>query len=693
MNLTPAMGSAVSGLQAYQAALDVIGNNLANLGTPGFKAGRVEFQELLSQTLRFGTAPQGWMGGIDPLQIGTGVGITAVRSDFNPGALQVTGRAGDLAVDGGGFFILRDADGLRAYTRDGSFGVDARGILVDPSSGFAVQGLNADPVTFALPAGGALEDVRIPLGGMQMAAQTQNALFGGNLDGGGALAHMGTLLQSVQFLDNGSTPADANTALTDLWRVDGSGTLDLDLDLGDTITVNADKGGQALPERRFFVGSSLPPGYDGFGTTFGELAAFLQRSLGVDASSPLHYGAIRDNDVDPNTTGMSLTVPAVFAPSTSGTWTLTDPSIVDFGLEGVRPGDIVRFNTGAGAGQAGVVAAVALDTLTISPLGASLPLPASGDSYTIHQPAGVSIVDAASTPWLTDGALLVAGNAGLANALTSVAIANQSDNLDFGTFAQIEAASGESIRTQGVVYDSLGNARSVHFTFVLESRGAVDPLGQQQGVTWRVFVEAEDGALLALNGALLGTDPVAGGGRVVFDANGQFLLQEAADPQGFATIRLPNAGAETPLSFATDFSGLTGLASAPSTAGLAAQDGLATGVLTGYSIGADGIVTGIFSNGGTRSLAQLFLARFRNPDGLLADGANVYRENANSGTALVGRPGEQGLGSVLGGTLEASNVDLAKSFGDLIAAQRAFQANARVLSRADQMLEELVKLL
>ncbi len=692
MALTRAMGAALSGLNAQQFALDTIGNNLANSTTTGFRSGRVEFQTLLSQTIRFGTAPQGQLGGVDPVQVGFGVGIGTVTHNFNQGELRTTGVASDLAVDGDGFFITRDGHGDQAFTRDGSFTVNPNGLLHDPSTGYVVQGVNADYTNFSIPAGGPLEDLTIPVGNLQIAAQTQNALFDGNLNSGADIAHMGTLLQSVQLLDSGATPADAATDLVDLFRVNGPGVLDLDIDLGDTITVNAQKGGRTLPEQRFFVGNSLPVGYDGFGTTLGDLSAFLQRATGINTSSPLNYGAIRDNDVNPNTTGMSLSAPAVFAPSTGAAWTLTDPSVVDFDLEGVKVGDIIRFNSGPGAGQTAVISAVAGSTLTIGALAGTLPLPVSGDQYTIHQPAGVSIVDATLTPWLTDGALLVAGNAGTANEITNLVITNETKNNAIAPFSQIEAATGESVTTNAVVYDSIGNAHRVEITFVLESRGVVDPSSGAVGNTWRVFVEAEDGRLLAGNGSLLGTDRVAGGGQVMFATDGQFLSQQALGALGFVTVNLPNSGAVTPLTFAPDFSDMTGFANTQSIAFLADQDGLPTGILADYSIGQDGIVTGIFTNGATRSLAQVYLARFQNPNGLEDAGSNNFRVAANSGVAIVSKPGEQGNGSVIGGALESSNVDFAKEFSDLIVAQRAFQANARVISRSDQMLDELVNI-
>ena len=157
MTLTNAMGSALSGLTAQQVQLDVIGDNLANSSTPGFRTARTDFETALAETIRLGSEPEGaWIGGVDPLQIGTGVEVGGITRSFDqPGVIQPTGVAGDLAIDGLGFFILSDGEGGLAYTRDGSFGVDASGLFVDPSTGFAVQGVMAG--------GAALQNIALPV--------------------------------------------------------------------------------------------------------------------------------------------------------------------------------------------------------------------------------------------------------------------------------------------------------------------------------------------------------------------------------------------------------------------------------------------------------------------------------------------------------------------------------------------------
>src|SRR3989304_752378 len=105
MALIRAMNSAISGLRSQQFKIDVIGDNLANSTTTGFKAARVNFHTVLNQTLSFGSSPQGNLGGINPLQIGLGVGTAETTRNFTQGELETTGVASDLGIDGDGFFI------------------------------------------------------------------------------------------------------------------------------------------------------------------------------------------------------------------------------------------------------------------------------------------------------------------------------------------------------------------------------------------------------------------------------------------------------------------------------------------------------------------------------------------------------------------------------------------------------------
>jgi len=136
---------------------------------------------------------------------------------------------------------------------------------------------------------------------------------------------------------------------------------------------------------------------------------------------------------------------------------------------------------------------------------------------------------------------------------------------------------------------------------------------------------------------------------------------------------------------------LTGFAS-PHTASILTQDGYGVGILDNISIDKSGYIFGIFTNGVSRVLAQLVLADFNNSAGLLKAGQSLYQESANSGQAIIGVAGETVSGTISSGALESSSVDIAQEFTSMITTQRGFQANARIITTSDQMLDELVNL-
>ena len=152
--------SAISGLRANQTMLDVTGNNIANANTVGFKASNIVFQDTLSQMLTAGAAPAGANGGTNPIQIGLGVQVGGVTTNFNQGSAQVTNKPTNLMISGDGFFVV-SRGGEEIYTRAGAFNFDMAGNLVT-TDGDRVQGFAADPTTGAIDPAGAATDISIP---------------------------------------------------------------------------------------------------------------------------------------------------------------------------------------------------------------------------------------------------------------------------------------------------------------------------------------------------------------------------------------------------------------------------------------------------------------------------------------------------------------------------------------------------
>lgn len=238
-----------------------------------------------------------------------------------------------------------------------------------------------------------------------------------------------------------------------------------------------------------------------------------------------------------------------------------------------------------------------------------------------------------------------------------------------------------SYATSMTVYDSLGTAHHVDVYFRAQGGGAWE---------WHAMV---DGGELA--GGTPGTATEIGSGTLAFDATGKLASQSGAITASFANAA---AGQAIATSFGDDLaSGGTGLAGTTQFAGSSTVTGLdidghGAGNLTDLAIGEDGVVRGIFDNGDRIDLARLALADFANVEGLERRGDGLYAETGASGAALVDVPGVGARGALVSGALEASNVDLGTELVTLIAYQRAFQANAKTVTTADEMLMEISNL-
>lgn len=177
MSLMKSLNSGVSGLRAFQTKMDIIGNNIANVETSGFKSSRVSFTEMLNQ--RIGSGGGSESAPSSSAQVGLGVRISSIDRDFNQGGLQATGRDTDLAIEGRGFFLVADG-GQQYLTRAGNFAFNRDGLLVD-QSGRKVQGFNAD-VAGKVRASGTTDDIRIDFENVFDPQATQNIFVAGNLN-------------------------------------------------------------------------------------------------------------------------------------------------------------------------------------------------------------------------------------------------------------------------------------------------------------------------------------------------------------------------------------------------------------------------------------------------------------------------------------------------------------------------------
>ncbi len=450
MGILSSLFTGVSGLNANGNALSVVGNNIANLSTVGFKSSRSVFADLISSSL-------GGAGGA--IQTGLGVALNGVQGNFSQGSLSTTSNALDLAVDGNGFFVLRDTAGAAFYSRAGQFHLNSQNQIVDPS-GFLLQG----------------------------------------------------------------------------FQVNTSGL------------ITASISGVTLPT------TTAPP----------------------NPTSSVDIGANLNSQ------------------STASTFSLADP---------------------AGTSQ-------------------------FSSSITVYDSVGNSHL-------LTSYFTKTAANTWTYNVVGSTS----------------EIVTGNYHTSN--VNTSLGLVRLASGTLTFNTSGALD--------TESVVTSYDSGTAGGTAGGTVGQSQID-----FLGATG-----DQAISFNFGTSVTTDGG--TGMDLTTQFGAASGLVQQ-------SQNGFGAGALQTFSVETNGMINGRFSNGQVRPLAQLALARFPDPLGLVRTGKNTFAESGTSGQPLIGAATSAGLGRVLANTLELSNVDLGESFIEMIAAQRGFQANSRVITTSDEVLQELVNL-
>jgi flagellar hook protein FlgE len=287
----------------------------------------------------------------------------------------------------------------------------------------------------------------------------------------------------------------------------------------------------------------------------------------------------------------------------------------------------------------------------------------------------------------------------LSSALSDLELADQSPpaaTTSVDLFANLDASSAppalpwdpadpvntSNHQTSVTVYDSLGQAHRVDVYFTNTGGGAWE---------WHAMVDGAE-----ISGGAPGTPAEIAGGTLAFDANGA-LVSETANGTG-ADFLNAAPGQIIDFDFGTSIaeggSGLEGSTQFASAFDVTSvtQDGFEAGTLVDLRVADDGTVTALYSNGDSRSVARVALATFASEAGLVRAGNQLFSESKESGQALVGAAGTGGRGSISAGFLEGSNVDLGSELVTLIAYQRAFQANARTVTTADEMLAETMNI-
>ncbi|MBP2653113.1 MAG: flgE 2 [Firmicutes bacterium] len=297
--------SGVSGLKNHQTRMDVIGNNIANVNTVGFKSSRTNFQDVLSQTLQGAASAQGNRGGTNPMQVGLGVGIASIDTIFTDGSFQPTGKLTDLSIQGQGFFVLHDSSGNNIYTRAGNFDFDKQGNFLVPGTGFKVMGYQGTNGTV----GTSLGPLQVPVGTAMAPKASSKAMFSKNLD---AAADIGkSLSKTVTAYDTNGSAHNVSCTFTKT----GIGTWSMAVAAGDatstvtggpyTITFNADgtltAGGAAAAG---FVVTPAAPGNPAAAVTitpdFSGITQYAGDATLVGDSDGYKSGTLQNVSIDPN---------------------------------------------------------------------------------------------------------------------------------------------------------------------------------------------------------------------------------------------------------------------------------------------------------------------------------------------------------------------------------------------------------
>jgi len=634
--------SALSGLQANQSWIDLIGNNLANSNTSGFKGSQAIFSSQFAQTLNYASGPSTGRGGRNPTQIGLGVRFAATSRSLSQGALTSTGRVFDLALQGNGYFAVRNGV-QNLYTRAGSFGLDSSHYLVDQRTGAQVVD----------PSGAAIQ---VDTDSLLSPSATSLAQMSGNLPKV-VTGPLPEVLTSSAAFANGS-PASLTSSNAGPYTIPTGETWTMRLTVNgtapQTVSITSTTGSVTAQEV-----------VDAINTISGATAA-VNGTGGVSITSD-GVGDDITLKVTSGTSGRDLA--GLIGISTSlvtGSQTAATPGTLLNDL----PGNTADYVDGDQI----TITGVDTDGTAVN---ATFTYGAANDGTTLQEL--VDYIDAqfpGATVSLDSAGKLVAqaDTAGVADLQLSLldgsAATGTTDWTRYAMSVTTQGTGPDVVTTAMEVFDPAGVAHTLTLEFERQADGSwnIDPL-----------LDSADGTVIS--------GPITG-----------LRFADDGSPTGLgsvdSTISLSFVGQSSPqaleLNLGTDgvFTGLTQFG-AEGEVLVSTQDGYGVGQLANMSVNSAGEIFGMYTNGQQKLLGSVGIATFTNPEGLTQVGENLFAESTNSGAAQFSAGGAGRAGSVSGGALENSNIDTAEQFVNLIEAQRGFQANARMITVQNELLRDL----
>jgi flagellar hook protein FlgE len=685
--------SGVSGLQTSQDFMDVVGNNVANVNTVGYKASQINFSDVLAQTLSGATGPQGALGGMNPIQIGLGTQVASTSKNFSQGSLQTTNVTTNLAIQGNGFFIVSADNGnTYKYTRAGDFTFDANGNLVTPT-GDIVQGWLANNTTHLINTASTITGINIPQNMTVPAGVTKNISMTGNLDGGQTV-QTSELTAITPTLETSTGKINMNSIYNSNGNLIGVGqtttTAQVQSSSSAPIFGLYDINGNTIANSQVTIGNtSYTP------TTLNDLINNLNNALRGTYASLNSGGEIVIN----NTSASNLSVPPITSSDPALNSILANLSGKTITASGTitslsffsTPGDAVamsfdggnNYSTyiyGSGTPVSGTTSSKGitsgdvkyfqtLDDL-VNDIGTDVGT--SNATVTLNSSGEIQIVPTSSN--LSSIGPVYSNNSNLATILGTLSGQVQQTGSTSQTFM------ADTYSTSIAVYDSLGNKHDVTFNF---AKINYNPSTNQTQWQWYATAANSSSATPTLTNS---------SGQITFDSTGKLV---GLTPPLAITANWNNGTSQQVINLhfgdLNTFDGITQF-SLPSQTSSITQDGYAGGSLQNIIVNQNGVISGMFSNGKSYALGQVALATFNNNDGLLSSGNSLFEATANSGTPIVTTAGTGSAGTIIPSELEESNVDLGTEFTNMIIAERAYQANARTLSTSDTMLQSLLNI-
>ena len=678
--MTRSLFSGVSGLKAHQSRMDVVGNNIANVNTTGFKASRMTFADTLYQTQAGASSPNGSRGGTNPKQVGLGVGVSTIDTLFTDASPSATGKNTDLALSGNGLFVVKDGTGTY-YTRDGSFEFDAQGNYVLPGSGKFVQGWMADEDGNLTTTGGTT-DIVIPSGQSIAPKATTKAVFANNLN---ASLEPSKVKSTIVTYDDGTTET------TDAYEPT----------IIDEITVDGTsyKVPRSGTTPKYTTGQVLKPNWNG--NVVGDASAVMW-------SSKVTSAALVPGDASSLTLGVGTDTPKSINGSTSytltkakglaaGTYKIGDTYSIaktiksatldtsshevtltfDAGTDGITE-VVVPEPTSGGAYAAGDAFTVKLAITGITAQKDDTITCENGETVTLagnpNDPETQAVGDAYQKT-ISGTVQSVNDHVGYSfhgKTVKSIVLQSEDDTTIAGDISKAQTAQTVpgSVLTLFSVFDSEGGSTDLPVM-----------LRKMSDNTWQAcFSDGSTSYKYMRDDGVTGTATLDAT-NLVFDTSGKYV-------SGAGTIDVKyDSGLPGDQTLAMDFSTLTQYTGSNTVH--AQNDGYAAGTLASVSVDTSGVISGTYTNGEIRSLAQVAVAQFNNAAGLTRTGGNFFQTSNNSGSANIKTASDLGC-TITPSALEMSNVDLANEFSSMIITQRGYQANSKMITVSDEMLETLI---